>query len=64
MTSKYVLPEKDLLEKAATEKRFERSPLGKELKKQTSVTEKQYQSFHKICFCQNIWKDKKGKLEI
>ena len=38
----FFLPEKDLLEKAATMKEFEYSPFGKELKKQTSVTEKQY----------------------
>ena len=34
-SSKDVLPEKGLLEKAATIKRFEYSPLGKELKAQT-----------------------------
>ena len=33
LTSRDVLSEKDLLEKAATIKRFEYSPLGKELKK-------------------------------
>ena len=33
LMGKVVLPEKDLLEKAATMKRFEYSPLGKELKK-------------------------------
>ena len=33
LTGKYVLPEKDLLEKAASIKIFEYSPLGKELKK-------------------------------
>ena len=48
MTGKDVLPEKDLLEEAATLKRFEYSSLGKELKKQTSVAEKQYQDFDKI----------------
>ena len=32
LTNKNVLPEKDLLEKAAALKRFEYSPLGKELK--------------------------------
>ena len=42
------LPEKNFLEKAATTKRFEYSPIGKELKKQTSVAEKQYQSSDKI----------------
>ena len=35
-----VLPETDLLEKAAAFKRFEYSLLGKELKAQTSVAEK------------------------
>ena len=48
LTEKGVLPEKDLLEKAATRKRFKYSPLCEELKKQTSVNEKQYQSFDKI----------------
>ena len=47
MTGKDVLPQKDLLEKAAAIKRFEFSLLGKGLKMQTSVTEKQYQSFDK-----------------
>ena len=41
LTGKDVSPEKGLLEKAATIKRFEYSSLGKELKKQTSVAEKQ-----------------------
>ena len=36
-TGKDVLPEKYLLEKAATMKRFEYSPLGKELKEQTDI---------------------------
>ena len=39
----YVLPEKDLLEEAATMKKFEYSSLGKELKAQTDITKKQYQ---------------------
>ena len=39
LTGKDVLPKKDLLEKAATMKRFEYSPLGKELKKKNSVAE-------------------------
>ena len=43
LTSEGVFPEKVLLEKAAALKRFEYSPLDKELKKQTSVAEKQYQ---------------------
>ena len=45
LTWKYVLPKKDLLEKAAAINRFEYSPLGKELKRQASVAEKQYQKF-------------------
>ena len=44
-TGEDVLPEKELLEKAASVKRFEHSLLGKELKKQPSVAEKQYQKF-------------------
>ena len=43
MTSKDILLEKDLLEQAATMKRFEYSPLGKELKAQTDIAKKQYQ---------------------
>ena len=43
LTEKVVLPKKDLLEKAAAIKRFEYSLLGKELKRQTNVAEKQYQ---------------------
>ena len=46
LTSEGVFPEKDLLEKAAALKRFEYSPLDKELKKQTSVAEKQYQKLN------------------
>ena len=42
LTCKDVLPEKDLLEEAATMKRFEYSPLGKELKAQTDIAKKQY----------------------
>ena len=54
LTSKGVLPEKDLLEKVATIKRFVYSPLSKELKAQTDIAKKQYQKldntyeFHKI----------------
>ena len=43
LTEKVVLPKKDLLEKAAAIKRFEYSLLGKELKRQANVAEKQYQ---------------------
>ena len=42
---KDLLPEKDMLEKAAALKRFEYSLLGKELEKQTSVAEKNYERF-------------------
>ena len=44
----YVLPEKDLIKKAATIKRFEYSPLHSELKKQTDVARKQYQRLDKV----------------
>ena len=37
LTNDDVLPEKGLLEKAASMKRFEYSPLGNELKKQTDI---------------------------
>ena len=47
LTEKDVLPEKDLLQKAVALKRFEYSSLGKELKTQTSVAEKQFQGLNK-----------------
>ena len=47
MTSKDILPEKDLLEKAAAIKRFEFSPLGSKLKKETVITKKIYQGLNK-----------------
>ena len=37
-----------MLEKAVALKRFEYSPLGNELKKPTSVAEKQYQGLNKF----------------
>ena len=40
LTVQDVLPEKDLLEKAVTKKRFEYSLLGKKLKQCTSATDK------------------------
>ena len=40
-TGENILPEKDLLEKAATIKRFEYSSSGSELKKQTDTAKKQ-----------------------
>ena len=48
LTGKDVFPEEDLLEKAATVNRFKYSLLGKDLNKQASVDEKQYQSFDKV----------------
>ena len=47
MTGKDVLLEKDLVEKAVTIKRLKYSLLDEELKKQTSIAEKQYQKFDK-----------------
>ena len=43
-TRKDALLEKHLLGKAATMKRFEYCPLGKELKAQTDIAKKQYQT--------------------
>ena len=48
LTSKGVLPEKDVLERAAKIKWFEYLDLGKELITKTSVAEKQYQKVNKI----------------
>ena len=48
LTGKVALPEKGLLEKAATLKIFEYSPLSKEIKAQTSVVEEQYQGFNNL----------------
>ena len=47
MTGKDSLPEKDLLEEAATLKRLQYSSLGKELKAQTDIVNKQYQELNK-----------------
>ena len=43
-----VLPEKGLLQKAATIKSFEYSPFGCKLKRQTDIVEKQYQGLNKV----------------
>ena len=43
-----VLPEKDLLEKAATIKRFEYLMLGSELKKQTEIPKKLFHGSGKV----------------
>ena len=37
LTGKYVLPEKNLLERPAAMKIFEYSPLGREVEKQTKI---------------------------
>ena len=59
-TCKDVLSEEKLLEKAAAIKRFEYSPLGKELKN-TSVAENQYQKFDKVFESNKKEEDKKKK---
>ena len=43
-----MLLEKDLLEKAATIKRFEYSPLASQLKMHIDIAKKQYQRFDKV----------------
>ena len=43
LTGKDVSPEKEFLEKATTIKRFEYSPLDKELKEQIDIAKKEYQ---------------------
>ena len=48
MTGKDVLLEEDLLEKAATIKRFEYSPLASQLKMHIDIAKKQYQRFDKV----------------
>ena len=57
-TSEDVPPKKDLLEKAVAIKTFKYSPLGKEMKKQTSVAEKQYQKLEsKLNIIAPTWND-------
>ena len=48
MPKKDVLPEKGLLQKAGALKRFEYSPLGKELKAQISDAENHYERLNKF----------------
>ena len=52
MTGKDVLPDKELLEKAATMKIFEYSSIGKKLKPQTDITKEQGQGLD-IVFISN-----------
>ena len=58
MTGKDVLPERDLLEKTATIKRFENSLLGSDLKKQTDIAEKQYKKLNNTYEFDRIKKEK------
>ena len=60
MTGEYVLPEKYLLETAATIKRFEYSLLGSELKKQSDIAEKEHQISDKF-FSLIFWSIKDNK---
>ena len=48
LTGKFVLPEKDLLEKAAAIKKFQYSTLTKEFKNPTSTAVKLYQKQDKV----------------
>ena len=54
LTGKDVLPEKYLLEKAVTMKRFEYFLSGKELKAQTDIEKKQYQGLNKAFISDKI----------
>ena len=63
LTRKYVLPEKDLLEKAASLKIFEYSRLGKELKAKTDIAKKQYQNLDNTFEFEKIIKIEKPTLE-
>ena len=60
LTGKDVLPEKDLLEKVATMKRFEYWLLSSELKKQTDIAEKQYKRLDNTYELDNIIKKRKN----
>ena len=48
MADEDLLPQKDLLEKAATMKKFWYSSLNKELNAETDIAKKQYQELHKV----------------
>ena len=45
LTGQDILPEKEFLEKVGTMKRFEYSPLGKELTAQTDIAKNQYKNY-------------------
>ena len=59
LTGKDVLPEKDLLEKAVTMKRFEYSPFSKELKAQADTAKKHYQKLDDTYEFDEISKEEK-----
>ena len=61
LTGKDVLPENDVLEKAATMKIFKYSPLGKELKAQTDIANKQHQKLGHTYKFDKIIKKKKNQ---
>ena len=63
MTETDVLIEKELLEKAATMKRFKYSSLGKELKAQTDIAKKQYQKLDNTFGFEKIIKKEKPAFE-
>ena len=63
MNFKDVLPEKDFQEKTATMKRFEYSPLGKELNAQTDIEKKDYQKLDATFEFDKIIKKEKPALE-
>ena len=58
MTGKDVLPERDLLGKTSTIKRFENLLLGSYLKKQTDIAEKQYKKLNNTYEFDRIKKEK------
>ena len=64
MRDKDVLPELNLLKKAAAIKRFEYSPLGKELKAQTDIPKKHYQKLDNTFEFDKIIKKEKPTLKI
>ena len=64
MRDKDVLPEQNLLKKAAAIKRFENSPLGKELKAQTDIPKKHYQKLDNNFEFDKIIKKEKPTLKI
>ena len=64
MRDKDVSPEQNLLKKAAAIKRFEYSPLGKELKVQTDIPKKHYQKLDNTFEFDKIIKKEKPTLKI